>query len=340
MMSLLFCLLAPSAPPDQVLDRYAALRGKAPAIEMAYTTGPLASTLLFVPERRMRLEAKAPGVDYLCVITERGMNELDRTDHEYDENTEVQQPGPPPSRISGASAAFPRWILLKDFRKMFPSAKFVGLGRRKVGGTEGDVVRTTIRDEAEGAVHNVELVIDDAGIPRYVLLTGQSRMGGYRSEYKVSRFESRPVPADSRFAFTIPDGYSPYSLDFVPGPAGVGATLPLTGWRAANGGDLNLGDRLKNGGLVAIWGADSEPSRRSAASLGRIRAAGVPVVIVADAAMPGADGYDSDGKILDKLGIPASPVFYRVDGAGKITAAWMGYDAANAAEFEREVTGR
>ncbi|MGV3618035.1 MAG: TlpA family protein disulfide reductase [Fimbriimonas sp.] len=339
MMSLLYCLIAPSAPLEDVLDRYVAFRKQAPAVEMAFRSRGARGTLVVNPGKQMRFEAKANGLDYLCVITPQGMTELDRIERAYDEQP-YTSPGNPPSRMVNVSNLFPRWILAPDLRKIFPpTATFTSLGQRTIGGVSGEVVRGVNKDE-EGGEHQLEAVIDAQGAPRYLLVSGQSRMGSYRMDWTIDRIKPIAPPPSSTYAFKIPDGYSPFSLDLIPGPMGVGNKVPLTGWRAAAGGELNLGQRLPKGGLIAILDRESQPSRRAAGALARIRTGGVTVVTLSSdtSAAPGTDGYDPTGKLLDGMGVPSTPAFFRVDGTGKITAVWLGYDPAKSEEFVREVT--
>ena len=343
MMSLLYCLLAPAAPPEEILNRYVALRRQAPAVEMTFQSSGLKGLLLLHPGDRLRYEAKGPNTDYLCVITSSGMRDIDRQEHEYDEVLGVRL-GAPPSRISNASRAFPMWVMPPDLRKMFPeTAKYTSLGSRTVNGVTGDVVRGTFGDP-QGGDHLFEAVIDAKGAPRYLLAEGKTQMGRYRMEWTIDVFRPIPVPPPSKFTFSIPDGYSPYSLDLVYGPTGVGSNLPLDGWRTPAGGRFDLKGRMAKGGLIAVWNVDSEPSRRSAAALAKIRAAGVSVAILSDATdsagAKGMDGYDPSGKQIAKFDVPSTPAFFKVDASGKVTAVWLGFDPAKADEFVNEAIGR
>lgn len=334
MLNLLYCLLVPGANPSETLDRYVALRKKAPAVEMVYRSAGLKANLTLVPGRQMRLEAKGAELDYLCVVTPKGMRDIDRVVHQYDEQR-FNDTAAPPSRISAAGQTFPHWILLSDLRTLAPKGtKFTELGRRTVGRAAGDAVKASFRD-SEGA-HNYEFVIDGTGVPIQVLHYGQNMMGSYRYEWNVDQLKPVSPPPASRFAFTVPDGYSPFSLDLIPGPAGVGSTFPLQGWA---GGDLT--GKVAKGGLIAILGTDSEPSRRAGAALAKIRAAGTPVVALGDAkGVPGTEGYDPNGNLLERLRVPSTPVFFKVDGKGKILAVWLGFDPTASDAFVREATGK
>lgn len=341
MINLLLCLLAPGADTaSDVLDRYTALRRKGPAVDMAYRTGDIKATLIAEPGQRMRLEAKATGLDYLCIITPKGMRELDRVDREYDE-LPYNRPGSPPSRVSSAGQTFPAWAMISDFRKFFPGpTTFVSQGRKTIGKVTGDAIKGVWEDKAQDSVHTFEAVIDQSGAPLYVLTHGRTPMGGYRMDWTIERFRCVPKLPAKLFTVTFPDGFSPYSLDLINGPLGVGERFPLRGWTAARGGSLDLTRRLPKGGLIAIVSADSEPSRRAAASLNRVKSAGTPVVTLGDAkGIAGTEGFDPSGAIIDALSVPSTPVFFKIDPQGKITAVWLGFDPAKANEFVKEATG-
>lgn len=342
MMNLFLCLLAPGGDAaTDALDRYVALRRKAPALDVVYRSGGLKATLILEPAKRMRLEAKANGLDYLCVVTPSGTRELDRVDREYDALPH-NVPGTPRSRVSSAGETFPAWVLAPNMRKVFPpKARFVSLGRRTVGKVTGDAVKGSYRDEQEGSTHNLEVIFGADGAPLHVLSHGQTPMGGYRREWNIDRFRPIPTPADRLFTFALPDGFSPFSLDLIDGPIGVGKRFPLQGWTSASGGTVNFSRRLPKGGLIAILSADSEPSRRAATALGRIKSAGTPVLTLGDAkGVPGVEGYDANGRLIEALSVPSTPVFFKVDGQGKISAVWLGFDPAKAGEFVKEATGR
>jgi hypothetical protein len=333
MLNLLYCLLVPGVSPDAVLDRYVALRKKAPAIEMVYRSAGMKANLTLVPNKMMRLEAKGAGRDYLCLITPKGMIDFDHAEREYDE-LPATRTTTPPSRISNVGGTFPTWIMQSDLRKLVPAeTKFVGQGRRTVGRVSGELLKATY--DSEGA-HTVEVLLDDAGAPIEIKQHGVLPMGAYRQEWTVERFKPIALPPASRFAMKIPDGYVPFSLDVIHGPMGVGNNFPLEGWRGGN-----LKSHLAKGGLIAILSANSEPSRRAGAALAKIKGAGTSVVTLGDAAgVPGTDGYDPSGALLARAGVPSTPVFFKVDSKGKISAVWLGFDPANADAFVREATAK
>ncbi len=340
MTTLLFCLITPTAPPEEALDRYVALRRAAKHLDVGFTSQGVKGSVL-VSGPRMRLDLSSPQVNYTCVITSAGMRDIDRVDREYDEAPEPLRPMRPPSRLTPAVGVFPEFVLFDDLRKLMPSkAKFAGLGKRQVGGTMCDVVGSSYFSEAERVRAKVELAIDAKGAPRRIVAQGETMNGSYYYEWNVSRFAPAAEPPASRFTFAIPDGYSPFSLPEHYATKGVGATFPMQGWRSTSGSPLNLKDLLPNGGLVAVLGVDSMPSQRAATSLQAIGKGGVKVVVLGDArGVSGAAGYDADGSRLNDLDLPATPAFYRVDSSGKITRVWRGYDPAKAADFEREARG-
>lgn len=335
MTSLLFCLIVPSAPVEDILARYASFRSKAPAFQVNYRSYGIACELLLDRKQRMRFRAKSPKVDYLCVVSNEKMRDMDLIARQYDELEGVPV-GPPPSRMANVGPIFPGWVFYQDLRKIFNGgAKFVSLGKRTVGAVTGEAVRATVK--MDGNTHTAEFLFDAAGIPRQAILSGVTQMRGYRFEYTVDRMVAAN-PQPSQFTFAIPDGFTPHALDTTFGPVGVGQPFPMKGWKSAKGGNLDLAGRLKSGGIVAILGKDSEPSQKARTSISRAIQSKLNVVVLADAPMTAVDGYDAGGA-LSALMAPSTPLFYRVDRSGKITAVWLGYDSAKAKQFERELAG-
>lgn len=339
MLILFFVKLSMTDASDQILSRYAALRAKAPAVEVWCVDPAGKSHYLLVPNKRARFEYRSANSDYVCVISEKGTREIENKDRQYNvlSNTLV---GAMPSKISGSSNQYPSWIYPASLQKLLPGgAKFSAKGQRTVRGQSGDVVEGNYSGP-DGKVQ-LQAVIDSVGAPLYILYKSESPLGSQQREWTVDKFLAVPIPSPQAFELPFPNGYTPYSVESIDGPAGVGTSFPMGGWTKVGKGNLDIKPFLSQGGLVAILGTESEPSMRSLSSLGRIKASGMPVVVLSDSAprqgLASVVGYDATGKQLDLLKVPSTPVFYRLDANGVVKAVWLGYDPTKAKQFEQDV---
>lgn len=341
-MHLLLLLCYQSLPADQVLDRYASFRQAHPNISVSYTattqTGRVSGQALLSGGNRLYMAFKAPGLDYESVMTPQRGLELDRKEKLYDEF-----PGRPriefsESRLTGAIELFPGWILVKDLKTLLPkTANFFGSGVDTVNSIPCD--RVTAKLQEERASTTMEFSIDKQGVIRRVKLDQVSQMGVRKIEWQVSQMAGLTPTDEKRFNLTIPVGFVPYALPEERGPLGIDETFPTSGWAATAGGSLDIKAKLgAKGGLVAILGEESDPSKASLASLKALKGA-VPMVILSDAkrAVNGVDGYDASGATLSRVSPPSTPLFVLLDKDAKIVQMWMGYDAAKAKAFETSV---
>jgi hypothetical protein len=96
---------------------------------------------------------------------------------------------------------------------------------------------------------------------------------------------------------------------------------------------VNLLDVTKHDPFLLAILDDSAPSKLAALSLAKLGSQ-IPVEIVAAGQLT-----DPDGSRMKKLGAPGSPMFYLVDGTGKVRHLWFGFHRGDDATFRSEVVG-
>ena len=333
-LSLLFALVQTDELP---LNRYAQLIKTAPAVEVKFVNSKIQGELKLVRGSRFRYALNGQGLDYLQVQGFGEMVEISRPDQQYDIHS-IDALTRIASRISPAHLYFPDWVFVDDLRKLLPEGKkFSAEGTAKVEGKNGLVFH--FREGSGAAFDDVRVVLTPEGIPLEIHQSGQSMAGAYNRKWTVQNMRSIPKPSDATFKLPIPDGFAPFSVESVYGMVEVGSVLPVDGWKSTiTGRPLDLKKALAQGGLVAILGAESEPSRLALATLTRLKKLGATVVILSDQKSDFAEGFDG-GSAISKLSLQGTPTFFKVDAEGKILSTWMGFDSKKAAEFEREVRG-
>jgi len=333
------------------LDRYATYRKANPSLGLEFdyqmNSRKLTGARAFVDSgKQARLDVKGMNEDYSGVMTSAGFTEVERSSGTYDVRNLVDEPVLPASRIAGATQVFPKWINVPNLRQLAPPDATVQIkGKERGLGVECDVVTATFgspeaKGDAPGGVVEAA-VAPDGRLARLSMTNWAPMQPRLHQSWTFRKFEAAPAD-ERRYTLAIPDGFVPYSLDGKYGPVGVGESMPTSGWTATAGGNFDLLGKLgAKGGLIALVTPGSVPSQRARASLAKLQGAGLPVVVVSDGTSPaaaaGADAFDSTGKLVEALRLPATPTFFLVDANGKITHLWMGYDATKATEFEKDV---
>lgn len=327
------------SPADLVFDRYAAFRRTCPAVALRFKVTMRGQDLPgegVVDHRdRLFMAYKAKDLDYLCSITPKTYLEVDNTQKMYEEFD-----GPPhvmiaDSHLTFANQYFPIWYISDDLTKMVPSkAPRVLEAKETVDGTSCDRVKVTIDGEQP---EQLEFSIDGKGMLRRVVRTPLGMGAAGSISWTVSSATPMKSTDEAKFGLKIPLGYVPYSIPTVHGPLEVDNPFPMTGWTANAGGTLDLKKTLgPKGGLIVIED-DSEVSRRAGSTLDHFK--GMPMVVLSAGSkrLAGTQGYDAKGSTIKAISAPGYPLFAMVDGNGKITKLWMGFDPDAAASFEAEV---
>lgn len=326
---------------DAAISRYAAFRKSYPRFdaEMVFQMSGVTMPLTFKLDGVTRMNARyhSAGVDYVVNITPSECIEVNYASKLYEEWTGSPTVRIPKSNITKVLISVPMWTLVPEFRRILPpGSKFAANGHKNVAGISCDLVH------GEGVIQGVQFVLDAAidskGCIREMGLRN-SGLGGALKQWGIKSWT--PVTNWTADAFRVkaPNGFVPYSLPDTDGPIEAGGRFPVTGWLDARGHSLDLRSRLGRGlGLVAILGADSEPSQEAFASLKRLRRA-MPVTVLTDGKKPmaGADGYDPTGRVIDGIGVRGTPLFFILDTTGRIVHIRMGYDASKASAFESDL---
>jgi hypothetical protein len=279
--------------------------------------------------------------DYTFAATETGIVEIERGNKTYAEWPTWDRLQMPVSRISDTlSLGFPPFFLWGNLNsKIFTSYDYVGRG--SIGAIQVDHIRGSGQDA------KVDLFIaDDGHILRYALdlVRGQKHL---QSELDFSNYVVNHAVASNTFVVKVPPGSHVYSLPTLSNPLEIGESFPAEGWFDAASRQRRSASefyRDKPALFVAV-SPDSEPSARTAGSLGRLNGTSVNVVLISTLKGGGVPSalnglpqlYDPAGSTLRSLRSPGCPMFYLVDTSGKINRLWLGFDPAKAGAFEREV---
>ena len=265
---------------------------------------------LRVGNPRFRFDAKGAGMDYSLSSTEKGYVEIERATKSYDEHPAQGRVVFIQSRISGAIALMPSFLLASSAAELFGGVKPTVKGER---------LEWTVRT-SDGPVP-ASLLVDTGGKPaRYTF--------GPRTWKLISY--GAGTDALAAYALAIPLGYVPFALPELPTPLAVGSPAPLAGWR--RGGkplDLSVAGAGK-ARLLAVLGDDapSRAARPFLIDLGKT----MPVFLIG----PG-EITDPTGAGMRRLSPPGTPMFYLVGGDGKVKALWFGFERAKGAAWEAEV---
>jgi hypothetical protein len=165
-----------------------------------------------------------------------------------------------------------------------------------------------------------------------------------KTTLKFSDYKTNFDIPDSKFAVKPPAGFSAYSVDRLVPPHSIGEVLPPASLADGSGRSVTLGGLLHGKpGLIAIVDPESEISLGSLAVVKKVK--GIKVLLVN--LNPAVKGFragsipvlhDPQGKIGTDWRVGATPMFYLVDGKGKITNVWYGFDRNKADRFATQIS--
>jgi hypothetical protein len=278
-------------------------------------------TLLFQKPGRTLFKSSLGSDTYSASNTEEGYRELDTADLTYDESPTNKQLGVHLSRISGAPGSAPGFILVPDLHKIVPPKPTItskGDGNEIYGKAQGRTGTSEVWAEidAQGKITKYRIKED---------VEGRSTDRTWKLTYE---FPSKLSLKD--FLTPIPMGYVPFALPQTLIPLQKGSKAPVAGWHR-EGATVNLLDEAhQKPFLLAVVDSDF-PSQSAMASLKSLKSK-MPVFVVGSGELS-----DPSGKLLQQLNPPGAPTFYLIGGSGKVLKLWYGYDAADAASFEKDV---
>jgi hypothetical protein len=159
------------------------------------------------------------------------------------------------------------------------------------------------------------------------------------SNYKLDQ----PIP-DSRFVANPPAEFDAVSTPRPAPPLQIGEILPAVHLTDGHGHATDLVRAL--GGkttLVALLDPQCAPSISAVRFLKSVK--DVPILALNDSAngkglatSPLATYFSPAGGIAKVLRTPMTPLFYLVDGTGKISNVWYGFNSDDPAKFSKQVT--
>jgi len=157
------------------------------------------------------------------------------------------------------------------------------------------------------------------------------------ANYKINM----PVP-ESRFKQTIPAGLSVYGTPRPAPPIQIGEVLPNVSVVSATGRKTTLMQALSGKQtLVACVDPDCAPSM---ASLSLLKKLNKPSVLVLNlnpkngvklASLPVF--HSSSGNLMDAMRAPMTPLYYFVNGSGKVLNVWYGFDRDQPSKFADQI---
>lgn len=161
---------------------------------------------------------------------------------------------------------------------------------------------------------------------------------------KFSDYKTDFAVLDSKFVLKPPAGFSAYSVDTLVPPKAIGETLPPLMLSGGTGRSESL-ETLLGGkpALIALLDPDSQPSQNALAVIEKVK--DIKILLVSTA--PSAKGirarslpvfYDPKGAIGTTWHVGATPLIYVLDGKGKITNVWYGFDKNNAGKFATRIS--
>lgn len=183
---------------------------------------------------------------------------------------------------------------------------------------------------------------DDAGhVVHYAI--GSSDDGQLKKN--VISFENykfnQTVPL-SRFRQTIPAGLSVYGTPRPAPPYQIGERLPNIKIAGSSGKTELLHVLGDKSALIACLDPYSPPSVASIKVLENLK--GTPVIVLNSnpkthlAAGKIPVYHSASGDLLDAVRAPMAPLFYLVDGKGKVRNVWYGFDRGNPSKFADELS--
>jgi hypothetical protein len=318
------------------LARYAHYAAANPSLQVHYSVSLNGGALAegsFKFHRPDLLLAKASGsrVDYTLSITPKDYLEFEgKSEDDSGAPAQEYDEYPPAAQIYFNDTDISPWggiaipsILLADNLKRYFSPKTT---------VTREGANDMLYDKLTGraGVSETWAMIDSEGKILSLRRKTASQMGTQELAWKFSDYKKLTDISERSFEAQIPLGFKPHSVQRLARPLPIGAATPTSGW-IQNGKPIDLRAAAGHKPFLLIY-TESDSIPGQAAVKWSKGLSGLPVFVIA----PGGIS-DPDGKRLNLLRAPGSPMFYLIDGAGKVKKLWFGFDPDQATEFKSDV---
>ncbi len=257
---------------------------------------------------------------YQVSNTEKGYVEVDHADSDYDEfpggGLQIRS-----SRISPAADFAPNLALYEDLQRLFKATPKV------TPQSDGDQIYY-ITKGMQGS-QEIWLTINQEGALASYRIKSAGMAGVKDRVWNLQYTFPHISPSD--FSLPLPLGYQPFALPEEEVPLRKGSTVPVSGWKNASGASVNLLDEAGHKTFLLSILDDQLPSKRALASLRQLKST-MSVEIVGPGMLK-----DPDGSRTKTLNPPGAPMFYLVDGKGKVIDLWFGFDPEQSAQFQKDI---
>ncbi|MEA2551843.1 MAG: AhpC/TSA family [Fimbriimonadaceae bacterium] len=314
-MSPLLAGLAVAASPQQspdAYDRFVEYLNAAQTLSVHIefrrqgVDAPGHADLTIVRPDKLRFEVKWGTEDYTYSVVDGHAVEVDRSTKTYDEYPVRQGlPCPQATASSWVTALFPEIFTSKENRP-----------------------------PASG--------IDDAGrITTYAIVSGDPAV---KTDFTFSEYKVNEAVADSAFALAAPLGYRSVTTARFPPAWQIGEQLPM-GLLAKTGSNEPVDILQSMSGKPAVIAVLSPDCPPGLASIPMLKAIKNAQVLVFNVDVKGKDiqtapmptYYDPKGEMYNLVRAPLTPLFYLVDGKGKILNLWYGFDRTKPEALAKQI---
>jgi len=347
MTSLILMMVLRADQADAAINRYVNTMRAMPTYEVQVTYSakgkePIHADLIMDRRTQLLYHVTTSNDDYKLSVSQLGYREVERYTRTYDEFPYNGSAKLYESRISPYFKTLPSWLNAPSIRNLAPSGMAFAVVRQEtVSGHRCDFIRANF--STQFGTGTTECDIADNGL-LYRMHRIMVAMGKRTDEtWEFANYVKASSFSLARFANPVPDGFSPYALNSVEGPAMIGTKPSLDGFANPSSGS-RWSVPTTRPLLLLIAGHDSLPSekavRQFASWKNQLQSAGASLAVVSDATsaeMAKGLPYSLDQKAIEQLAPPATPMLYLLNKSGKITNLWMGFDSSDAAKLRADV---
>lgn len=274
---------------------------------------------------------------------------IERADKVYREYGALGRMFIPDTDISDTPMySLPVALMLGSLDAIVPDGvKFESGGTADIEGVKVDVVRASFDTQAGHVVQKV--MIDGSGRPLQFIREVSGGGRSFVATIKTANYKINIPLEDEFFEVPPPLGFVPQTLPADAYPLNVGERITLAGWKKLAAKEelsaLASGKSL----FLAVTEPSCEVSKSAATVVAKLvkeieAKGGVSAAINIDSnstqpvAFSGLPTYvDPNGKLVESLRVPGTPLFLLVDPKGVVSRVWLGFDPAEADAFRADV---